>query len=301
MFFHLSCSKHFRKAGAGATWGHDAGVWVLCSTEVLWVQRHGLPAELFLPGPPISPLLPSKAMNESALTQMGTALSVMNCTPDQKWVSGSTALGEMGGDEIQSWGVTHPNSDSKAETRAELEQSTFFPHFFVQLQTDSIATELCILMYNYLLISRPAHHAKKANRNVEQRHFSCPCLSDQRRNDRSYNLLGTSTSSTFYLLAEVEVWLISKLHLVLRRKRKRSDHASLILERGTLMAVAITASRVTCWAHMLDRWLRSELWRCWEQPSLPHTSAQYLTEGWDKAKAKYRATGVEIGLGLIVL
>lgn len=110
-----------------------------------------------------------------------------------------------GGDETQSRGVTHPNSDSEAETRAELEQSTFFPHFSVRLQADSVATELCIPMYNYLLISWLAHHAKKVSGNVEQRHFSSPCLSDWRRNDRSYNLLGTSTSSTLYRLAEVEV------------------------------------------------------------------------------------------------
>lgn len=100
MFCHLGCSKHFKKAMAGATWGHDAGVWMLCGTEVLRVQRHGLPAELFLPGSPISPLLPSKTTNESALTQMGfsgIALSVMNCTPDQKRVLASTPLGEMGG------------------------------------------------------------------------------------------------------------------------------------------------------------------------------------------------------------
>lgn len=45
-------------------------------------------------------------------------------------------------------------------------------------------------------------------------------------------------------------------------------------------------------AHMLDRWPRTEPWRCWEQPALPHTSVQYLTEGWDMAKAQYRATGV---------
>lgn len=125
-------------------------------------------------------------------------------------------------------------------------QSTFFPHFSVQLQTDSIATELCIPMYNYLLISWLAHQADKGSGNVKQRHFSSPCLSDQRRNNRSYNLLGTSTSSTLYRLAEVEVWLTSQLHLVLRRRRKRANHASLTLEPGTLMAMVIIASRVMC-------------------------------------------------------
>lgn len=83
----------------------------------------------------------------------------------------------------------------------------FLPSFLsaVRLQTDSIATELCISMYNCLLISWLAHHAKKVSGNVEQRHFSSPCLSDRRRNDRSNNLLGTSTSSALYRLAEVEV------------------------------------------------------------------------------------------------
>jgi len=60
-------------------------------------------------------------------------------------------------------------------------------------------------MYNYLLIRLLAHHAKKVMGNVEQRYFSSPCLSAQRRNDRSHDLLGTSASSTLYRLTEVEV------------------------------------------------------------------------------------------------
>lgn len=52
---------------------------------------------------------------------------------------------------------------SKAEAWAELEGSTFFSHSSVWLQTDSIAAELCISMYNYLLISWRAHHAKKVS------------------------------------------------------------------------------------------------------------------------------------------
>jgi len=66
--FLLSCSNHFRKAGAA--WGCDAGV-----------------AQLLLPGSPTSPLLPSKAANESTRTQVGfagTAASVVDCPPDQR-------------------------------------------------------------------------------------------------------------------------------------------------------------------------------------------------------------------------
>lgn len=76
--FHLSCSNHFRKAEAGATWGHDTGVRVLCSTEAL--ERHRLPAELFLPGSPISPLLPRKWIR----TSCGR---VLLAKPSQSWVA----------------------------------------------------------------------------------------------------------------------------------------------------------------------------------------------------------------------
>lgn len=40
---------------------------------------------------------------------------------------------------------------------------------------------------------------------TKQKHFSSPCLSDQRSNNGSCNLQGTSTSSTLYHLEEVEV------------------------------------------------------------------------------------------------
>lgn len=202
------------------------------------------------------------------------AVSARSCTPDQKWAWRSIPLWEEGA-ETQSWSVTHLNSDSKTGRWAELEQSTFLPHFSAWLQTDSIATELCIPMYNYLLISWLAHYAKKVFGIVEQRHFSSSCLSDQ-RNDRSCNLLGASTFSTLHRLAEVEVWLISQSHLVLRRKRKRANHASLILKPGTSMALAIAASSVMCWVH---GWSCTKPWRCWEQPVLPHTIAWYLTGG----------------------
>lgn len=101
-------------------------------------------------------------------------------------------------------------------------------------------------MYNYLLISWIAHHAKKVTGNTEQRHFSSLCLSDQRRSDRSCDLLGSSTSSTLYSLAEAEVWLISWIHLVPRRIR--ANLASLVQgpEMLTAMAVAAITFRVLC-------------------------------------------------------
>lgn len=130
-------------------------------------------------------------------------------------------------------------------------------------------------MYNYLLISWLARYAKKVIGNVEQRHFSSSCLSNQ-RNARSYNLLGASTFPTLHRLSEVEVYWVSQLHLVLRRKRKRANHASLTLKSGPLMAVATAASRVMCWAH---GWSWTKPRRCWEQPALPDTPTWYLTDG----------------------
>lgn len=105
------------------------------------------------------------------------------------------------GVETQHQGVTYQNSASKAE----LEQSTFFPHLPVCLQTGSTATELCIPMYNYLLISWLAHPAKKVSRDLKQIFLLCLSFRPEEKNDSSHHLLGTSTSSTFYRLAEVEV------------------------------------------------------------------------------------------------
>lgn len=107
----------------------------------------------------------------------------------------------------------------------------------------------CISMYNYLLISWLAHHAKKVSRNVSQRHF----FSASFRPEKKQQLIqpaGNLHTLHLFRLAKVEVWLISLLHLVLRRKRKRANHASLILERWTLIALAITERRA---GHMCMR------------------------------------------------
>lgn len=254
-------------------------MWVLCSSETLLLGRQFASRAALAR---ITHLLTAPKQHKKWTCTHTEGFCWHGCLsqelhPDQKRAWRSAPLWE---EETWRRGVTHPNSESKAERWAELEQSTFLPHFSAWLQTDSIATELCIPMYNYLLISWLAYYAKKVSRNVEQRHFSSSCLSDQ-RNDRSYNLLGASTFSTLRRLAEVEVCVISQLHLVLRRKRKRANHASLILKPGTLMAVAVAASRVMCWAY---GWSCTKPWRCWEKPTLPHTILWYLTAGEDYDK-----------------
>lgn len=69
--------------------------------------------------------------------------------------------------------------------------------------------------------------------------------------------------------------MISQLHLVPRRKRKRANHASLMLEPGMLMAVAITTFSdvlgMSPWLGTLHRAVRM-------RGAPPHTIPQPFTK-----------------------